>query len=383
VELLGLDRVGVLDNLFELGTTSLIAIRAVTRLREREQLAVGVTKIFQYPTVRSLAAHIEGTSSGAAIKRSVRRPSETVRPHEPIAIVGMGGRFPSAKNIDELWELLREGREGITHFSTEELDPSVPALLREDPRYVAARSIIESPELFDASFFGVTPKEALLMDPQQRLLFEVAWETLESSGYVPEKFDGTIGVFAGKYNNTYYSERVVRRPDLIEELGAFQVMVGNEKDYVATRVAHRLDLTGPALSVHTACSTSLVAIAQAVLALRAGQCDMALAGGASLTIPINSGHLYQEGSMLSSDGSTRTFDAQATGTVFGDGVSMVLLKRLSDAVRDGDTISAVIRGVGVNNDGGNKASFTAPSVEGQAAVIAMARRKMRRDTDYQ
>src|SRR5690606_6624002 len=177
---------------------------------------------------------------------------------------------------------------------------------------------------------------------------------------------------AGMYNASYYQRHVLSRPDLVEKLGAFQVMLGNEKDYIATRVAHKLNLTGPAVSVHTACSTSLVAITQAIDSLRAGRCGMALAGGVAVTCPVNSGHLYQEGGMLSAGGSTRSFDADATGTVFSDGAAVVLLKRLSDAVADGNPVYAVVRGAAVNNDGGGKASFTAPSSEGQAAVIAMA-----------
>ena len=183
-----------------------------------------------------------------------------------------------------------------------------------------------------------------------------------------------VGVFAGMYNATYYQRHVQHRPDLIEKLGEFQVMLANEKDYIATRVAHKLNLTGPAISVHTACSTSLVAVAQAVQALRAGQCEMALAGGVSITCPPRSGYLYQEGAMLSPDGKTRSFDAAAQGTVFSDGAAVVLLKRLHDAQAQGDQILAVIRGVAVNNDGGNKASFTAPAVDGQAAVIRAALR---------
>ena len=210
------------------------------------------------------------------------------------------------------------------------------------------------------------------MDPQQRVLLELAWAALENAGHMPESFDGAIGVFAGKYNDSYWSENVVTRPDLVDALGTFQSMVANEKDYVATRIAHRLDLTGPAVSIHTACSTSLVTIASAVRSLQAGDCDLALAGGVSITVPVKSGYLYQEGAMLSDDGRTRTFDADARGTVFSDGAGLVVLRRLEDAVRDGDTIWAVIRGVAINNDGGGKASFTAPSIEGQATVVARA-----------
>lgn len=367
-ELLGIEQVGVLDNLFELGASSLLVVRSIARLRERHGFELPVVKVFQFPSVSALAAYLDHGGPSATLAPRRRRSSERVG----VAIVGMAGRFPGASNVDELWRNLLDGLDTTSAFDASELDPSVPTELRSDPHYVARRGILADAALFDAAFFGLTPKEAALTDPQQRVLFEVAWEALECAGYVPEKFAGSIGVFAGKYNNTYYSQNIVTRPDLVAELGEFQVMVANEKDYVATRLSHRLDLTGPSISIHTACSTSLVAVAQAAKSLERGECDMALAGGVAITVPVKSGHVYQEGAMLSADGHTRTFDADASGTVFSDGAAMLALKRLDDALADGDAIYAVIRGCGVNNDGGRKASFTAPSVEGQAKVIAMA-----------
>ncbi len=368
-ELLGFAQVDPDANVFDLGANSLLVVRAVTRLRDRVGIEVPVTKVFQYPTPRTLGDFLDGNTTQ---KRSSTRQPALAQQDGQIAIIGIAGRFPGALSVEQLWDNLVAGKDTVAHFGRHQLDPSIPDELVADPRYVPARGVIDEPEHFDAAFFGITPKEALLMDPQQRLLFEIAWEALESSGYVPEKYPRPIGVFAGKYNDTYYAERVLQYPELIAELGEFQVMVANEKDYVATRLAHRLNLRGPAVSVHTACSTSLVAITMAVSALRAGQCGIALAGGASLTVPINSGHLYQEGAMLSADGKTRTFDQDASGTVFSDGVAMVVLKRLGEAVADGDTIYGVIHGIGLNNDGADKASFTAPSIEGQTDVIAMA-----------
>jgi acyl transferase domain-containing protein len=213
---------------------------------------------------------------------------------------------------------------------------------------------------------------AELMDPQQRIFLEIAWEVLESTGHLPEKYDGKVGVFAGTGTNTYYLNNIHTRPDLISAAGAFQVSTLNEKDYIAMRTAFELDLKGPAVSVYSACSTSLLAIAQAVESLRKGQCDVALAGGSSVTAPIRSGHLYEEGAILSKDGHCRPFDAEATGTVFSDGAGVVLLKNRADAERDGDTIYAIIKGVGLNNDGAMKASFTAPNAGGQADTISMA-----------
>ena len=290
---------------------------------------------------------------------------------EGIAIVGMAGRFPGANSVDELWANLLAGREGITRFTREQLSPLVPAELASHPRYVAARGVMADADRFDAAFFGIPPREALLMDPQQRVFLELCWNALEHAGVDPEQFSGNIGVYAGTSNNNY-RKLVESRADLVQAAGDFATMLANEKDYVATRVAHRLNLTGPALSIHTACSTSLVAIAQAWYALMSWQCDLALAGGINIAVPQESGYLPVEGAMESEDGHCRPFDAAANGTLFSSGGAVVVLKRVAEAIADGDTIYAVIRGVGVNNDGGDKASFSAPSVRGQAAVIRQA-----------
>ena len=208
----------------------------------------------------------------------------------------------------------------------------------------------------------MTPGEAEIVDPQQRLFLETVWQALERAGYVPETCVGKVAVYGGAHNNTYYPRHLQTHPDVIAKRGEFQVMVASEKDYLATRVAHKLNLTGPALSINTACSTSLVAVAEACSSLESGACDMAVAGGVAVTFPQRSGYRHQPGGMLSPDGHCRPFDAAAQGTVFSDGVGVVVLKRLAEALRDGDHIHAVIRGWGVNNDGGQKASFSAPSV---------------------
>jgi len=210
------------------------------------------------------------------------------------------------------------------------------------------------------------------MDPQQRVFLEIAWEALEMSGYLPQKYSGSVGVFAGSGYNTYYTNNVLAHPDLVEKVGQFNVRLLNEKDYIATRTAYQLNLKGPAVAVYSACSTSLLAIAQAVSSIRNGECDIALAGAASITSPIKSGHLYEEGSIMSRDGHCKPFDANATGTVFSDGAGVVLLKSREDAERDGDKIYAIIKGIGINNDGADKGSFGAPSADGQAGAIAMA-----------
>ena len=368
--LLGVASIGVEDNVFDCGASSLLVVRARALLQAQLRTEIPIAYFFQHRTPRSLAERVRGNGRDPRVVRGASIPASEVP--EPVAIVGMAARFPGAPDIDAFWHNLREGLDSIAHFADAELDVGVDAGLRADPQYVAARGILGDVSQFDAGFFGMSPREAQLMDPQQRLCLELAWHALEHSGYVPEQHEGPIGVFAGVYNNTYASTVLARRPDLVEQFGAVNTMLLNEKDYVATRVAHRLGLTGPALSIHTACSTSLVTICQAVLSLRAGQCDLALAGGVALTVPTNSGYLHQEGGMLSRDGRTRSFDVSASGTVFSDGAAMVALKRLRDAIRDGDTVHAVIRGIGLNNDGSAKASFTAPSVDGQAAAITMA-----------
>ncbi|WP_298291167.1 polyketide synthase [Thiomonas sp.] len=372
---LGLDAVQPDDNFFALGGNSLLVLRALTALRQRGFDGLGVAAFFGNPTPRGLAAQLAGGEAIAAC----RRPSlhhgngqaDEAR-NAPIAIIGMAGRFPGAPTIEAFWTLLEQGQEGIRFFRPDELDPSIPAGVRADPAYVAARGVLDDVAGFDAAFFGISPLEAELMDPQQRVFLELCWECMERAGHVPGQTATPVGVFAGMYNATYFQRHVSAHPDKVQRLGEFQVMLANEKDYIATRTANRLDLTGPAVSVHTACSTSLVAIAMAVDSLRSGQCGMALAGGCSITCPPASGYLYQEGAMLSPDGHTRTFDVNAQGTVFSDGAAVVLLKPLAAALADGDTIHAVIRSVAVNNDGGGKASFTAPSLDGQAAVAAAA-----------
>lgn len=369
-QVLGLDRVGRSDNFFELGGNSLLAVKLLQRLHKGAGLEISTTMFLRHPTPEAVARGMEGDTYA----EPRRRHAQGAATAEPIAIVAMAARLPGAADVDQFWRNLCDGRESITVFSPEQLDPSLRPELTQDPAYVRARGVIDGVEQFDAGFFGLSPREADLTDPQQRLFLELCWECLERAGHAGDSAtaEGAVGVFAGMYNATYFQRHLQHRPDLIDKLGEFQVMLANEKDYIATRVANRLNLTGPAVSVHTACSTSLVAVAQAFSALRAGQCDMALAGGIAVTCPPNSGYLYQEGAMLSPDGHTRSFDAQAGGTVFSDGAAVLLLKRLNDALADGDEVVAVIRGVAVNNDGRDKASFTAPSVDGQAAVVAAA-----------
>ncbi|WP_109607062.1 polyketide synthase [Mucilaginibacter oryzae] len=368
IDLLQFDKVGIHDNFFQLGGNSLLALKTVALLKQRFGYDVPVTKLYQYPTIEGMANLI--SRADKQMFSPVKKTKNTG--DSDIAIIGMAGRFPGADTIEQFWQLLAEGREGTSFFSDEELYKYVPLNEKSNPAYVKARGIINDADKFDAHFFGFTPRMAELMDPQQRVFLEIAWEVLEKTGHLPQKYHGTAGVFAGCGYNTYYTNNVLTNPALIETTGHFQVRTLNEKDYIATRTAYQLNLKGPAVAVYAACSTSLLAITQAVNSIRSGQCDVALAGAASITSPLKSGHVYEEGSIMSMDGHCRPFDAAASGTVFSDGAGVVLLKSLADAKRDGDNIYAVIKGIGINNDGAEKGSFGGPNAQGQAGAIAMA-----------
>lgn len=366
---LEINGIGIHDNFFELGGNSLLALKTVTLLRNTHAIILPITKLYQYPTVGQIADFLKPERNAKELILPKTRSAEN---NEAIAIIGMAGKFPGADTIEELWDILKAGKETTSFFTPEEIDPSIPAAVRNDENYVRARGIIRNVAQFDPAFFGISPKMAELMDPQHRIFMEISRDVLEKTGYLPAVYQGVTGVFSGCGNNSYYQHNIAGQTELINQVGAFQVMTANEKDYISSRTAYQLNLKGPAVSVFSACSTSLLAIAQAVDSLRRQQCDIAVAGGVSITSPVYSGHLYQEGAMLSKDGHCRSFDADATGTVFSDGAGVVLLKTLSAALKDGDTIYGLIKGTGINNDGGDKGSFTAPSTAGQASAIAMA-----------
>ncbi|MEE8584645.1 MAG: polyketide synthase, partial [Acidobacteriota bacterium] len=282
-----------------------------------------------------------------------------------IAVIGMAGRFPGARDLRQFWENLKNGVESVTFFSDEELRAAgVPDKLLKDPNYVKAGSILEGVEHFDAPFFGYTAREAEILDPQQRLFLECAWQALEQAGVVPESHPGTIGVYAGVAWNTYLLSNLTTRLDLFEGAGAFQVFITNDKDFMPTRLSYKLNLKGPSVLVQSSCSTSLVAVHLASLGLVNYECELALVGGVTVKVPQVSGYHYQQGGLASPDGHCRAFDAQAAGTVFGSGVGCVVLKRLEEALEEGDPVLAVIKGSAINNDGSVNVSYTAPSVEG-------------------
>jgi amino acid adenylation domain-containing protein len=293
-----------------------------------------------------------------------------------IAIIGMAGRFPGAATVQEFWQNLLDEKDTITRFTAAEASNVVSAKSAAD--FVAARGVLEDVGMFDAEFFGIVPREAARMDPQHRLFLEACSNALEDAGYVSHDYPGEIGLFAGCALNTYLLANLCADRAFIDEftsnyqVGDYQILTGNDKDFLTTRAAYKLNLRGPVVSVQSACATSLVAVCQAAQSLMNYQCDMALAGGVSVTFPQMRGHIQQEGGLASADGCCRPFDAKAAGTVFGHGVGVVLLKRLEDAVRDGDHIDAVIRGFAVNNDGAQKAGYMAPGVDGQTRVITAA-----------
>lgn len=291
---------------------------------------------------------------------------------EGIAIIGMSGRFPGAFTIDRLWQNLCNGVESITTFTDDQLlSAGEDPVLLSEPAYVKASAVLEGVDLFDADFFGFTPREAETTDPQHRLFLECAWEALENAAYDPDQYAGKIGVFAGAGLHCDYQHSLASSPHLIKLLGDLGRFIAIEKDFVSTRVSYRLNLKGPSISVQSACSTSLVAVHLGCQSLLNGESDMVLAGGVSIKLP-QAGYLYEEGSISSPDGHCRAFDAMARGTVFGSGVGIVVLKRIADALADRDCIHAVITGSSINNDGARKVGYTAPSVDGQATAIAEA-----------
>lgn len=291
-----------------------------------------------------------------------------------IAIVGMAGRFPGARNTAEFWRNLRDGVESIRDLTDAELlAAGATADDLANPDYVRRAAILEDVPLFDASFFGFSPRDASIMDPQHRHFLECAWEALEDAAHPPQQFSGAIGVFAGSGMNAYLIHNLLANRRLLASSGLFQLkQTGNDKDVLATRVSYQLDLRGPSINVQTACSTSLVATHMACQSLLNFECDMALAGGVTIEIPHGLGYVYREGEILSRDGHCRSFDASSSGTVFSSGLGVVVLRRLEDALADHDHIRAVILGSAINNDGARKVGYLAPSVEGQAEVIREA-----------
>ncbi len=378
--------VGVYDNFFELGGHSLLATQVVARMRE--DFDVELLDLFTYPSISSLAEYLskkglppvqeeESQVIGAMSEREgaqQRFPERDLsQTRGDIAIIGMAGRFPGAPDIEAFWRNLINGVESISSFTDEELLASgVSPDLLSRPDYVKAGGPIAGTDLFDAAFFGYSHAHAKVIDPQQRLLLECAWEALEDAGCNPDRLAGAVGVYLAVADNTYYTSDMRALSKSVSPTAAFQAYTSNDKDFAATRVSYKLNLKGPSFTVQTACSSSLVAVHLACQSLMSGECDLALAGGASLVFPQTVGYLYQRDMVLSPDGHCRAFDAKAQGTVPSNGVALVALRPLDQAVADGDHIYAVIKGSAINNDGSLKVDYVAPSVQGQAEVIARA-----------
>ena len=370
-EVLGVEQIGVLDNFFDLGGHSLL----MPRLHARLKAALGdrarkltLVDLFRFPTVAALAGYIHpaGSEPGPLERsrdRALARQEALESRDRRIAIVGLSCRFPGASDPETYWKNLAAGIESIRFLSADEMD---------DPGRVPAVSMPDGYDLFDALFFGLSHREAEILDPQQRLFLEVAWEALEDAGHNPETGSRSVGVFAGTALSTYLLYHLAQDEEVRRTVDPVQLLIANGPDSLATRVSYKLGLKGPSYTVQSACSTSLVAVHHACQSLLAGECDVALAGGSSLPLGNRRGYVYTEGSIASPDGHCRAFDANARGTVFGGGAGAVVLKRLENALSDGDTIHAVLLGSAVNNDGSEKVGYTAPSVAGQAEVIAEA-----------
>ena len=382
-EVLNLKTVSVNDSFFELGGNSLLLMQVLSKLTP-EYSSLSAVTLFQYPTISTLANYLTNNLDSIAVQRGKRRGKLRQTANKDVAIIGMSCRFPEANNIEEFWSNLCNGVESISFFDDAEiLNSGVEKELLKDPNYVKASPVLDDVAGFDADFWGYSPKEAQLLDPQQRLFLECAWESLEDAGYDPFNYQGEISLYGGAATNTYLLNNIYPHRHTIDDrdrlgvinlssMGGFQVTTANDKDYLTTRTSYKLNLTGSSVNVQTACSTSLVAVHLACQSLIDSECDLALAGGVSVHSPQKMGYLYQEGMILSADGHCRAFDRDASGTIFGSGAGMVVLKLLDRAVEDGDRIYGVIKGSAVNNDGGTKVGYFAPNVDGQTRVVAEA-----------
>jgi len=367
---LGLDQVGANDNFFDLGGDSLLLLAVHARLRDRFGVEFPVVDMFRSPTAAALAQRL---TRGRVEETTVRTVADRSPQSPAIAIIGMAGVFPGAADIAAFWENLRAGVESIAVLDDETLRRAgVEEELLANPRYVKRVPRFPEWKAFDAAFFGLSAREAAILDPQHRMLLQVAWHALEHAGAAASTDDKRIGIFAGCCQSAYFLQHLWPQRAQLRGVSELQLRMANDPEFLATRIAYKLDLRGPAINVQTACSTSLVAVHLACQSLARSECEIALAGGSSVETPEPAGYLHEEGWICSPDGQCRPFDARAQGTVIGSGAGVVVLKLLERAVADGDTVHAVIKGSALNNDGALKVGFAAPSVEGQAQAIAAA-----------
>ncbi|MBU8638000.1 SDR family NAD(P)-dependent oxidoreductase [Bacillus pumilus] len=352
---------------FEFGATSLDISQLAAKISEHVDKQMDTVQLYRFATVASLAEYLFKEQSEQVQMLASHPVKNSSQEHTDIAIVGMAGRFPGASSLEDFWQRLVNGEEMIHFFTEEELKKAgLDASVYQHPNFIGAKGCLQEIEGFDADFFNYSAREAELMDPQFRLLHECAWEALEDAGCDPDRMAGKMGVYTGTSPNHEWLTRFAHQMESTEQ---FSAMLLNDREFFSTQLSYKLNLHGPSVTMQTACSTSLVNIGMACQALLNEECDAALAGGVTVSSPENIGYIYQDGMIQSKDGHCRPFDQEASGTIFGDGAGIVLLKRYEDAVRDGNPIHAVIKGVGVNNDGSRKAGFTAPSVEGQAEVL--------------
>ncbi|WP_233476482.1 non-ribosomal peptide synthetase/type I polyketide synthase [Paenibacillus sonchi] len=376
-KVLKLESVGIFNRFFDIGGDSVKVIHLCNELKARLNMEIPVQTIFDYPTIHEFVSYCNDTMTRTA-GEARQQPAESKAFQPPIldfqdtdvAIIGMAGRFPGAADKEQFWSNLVSGKEAIKFYTDEELKAlGMDSELLNNPKYVRAKGKLDDSDCFDADFFGYTVAEAKWMDPQIRLLHECAWHALEDAGYEPESYPGAIGLYIGSSYNIYWVPEKFS-PSLYAS-DQYQIYNMNSNSF-ATLIAYRMNLRGPAITVQTACSTSLVAIDRAYKDLLFGDCDIAVAGGAAVTLLDEMGYIHQEGMVLSKDGHCRAFEKKATGTVTGNGVGLVVLKRLKNALADGDHIYSIIKSTAVNNDGNRKAGYSAPSAEGQAAVIQKA-----------
>lgn len=356
-------------NFLDAGGTSLEALRIAELMEKRFGTELNATFVFQYPTISSQIKYFMAGEPSVSLGNARRTVSEQAA---EFAIIGMACRFPGANNLDEYWRNLVDGKETVRFFAEDELSNEIDPIEKGHADYVRAKGVIEDCDKFDAGFFSIPPLEADIMDPQQRILLQTSWHALEDAGIPPGDHGRRTGVFAGMNWPRYYQQYVLQNKALLQKFGDLNSALVNEADFLSTRISYKLNLKGPSINVFTACSTGLVAVAQACSAIEQGHCEQAIAAGVSVSTPLKSGYLYKEGGMLSKDGHCRPFDADATGTTFNDGAGAVVIKRLDLALRDRDRIYVVIKGFAVNNDGGKKASYTAPGFDGQVSVYEEA-----------
>ncbi|MFN8578575.1 MAG: amino acid adenylation domain-containing protein [Candidatus Sericytochromatia bacterium] len=366
-ELLDIENIGINDNFFDIGAHSLLMIEAHNKIQEKLNINFELIELFNYPSIKRFSEFLSGKKEKKTIKEFYKKTDV-----DDIAIIGMAGKFPDAEDIDEFWKNIENGLESVHFFTDEELkNKGISQELINNPNYVKANCLIKDIEFFDADFWGYSPREAEILDPQQRLFLDCAYHALEHSGYNPDSIKEPVSIFAGTGLSRYMFFNLANNQNIIDKVGYFQLMIANDKDYLSTRASYKLNLKGSSVSLQTACSTSLVAVHSACQSLLNGESYMALAGGVSIDTQ-QAGYLYQEGSIASPDGHCRAFSDDAKGIIGGSGLGVVVLKRLKDAIKDNDSIYAVIKSTAINNDGSDKIGFLAPSVSGESDVIIEA-----------